>query len=132
MMRGYFLAVGICFLAGCGDRTVEPAPWELSDPYTPVMSVRINKVIYSDLPPKKMFHELGRLGVTLGKSFVDFKAETDIDDWFEERGADGSVRWISLSCGLSPIVDGDGKITGFVRGRRMVDGKLRPEMRLTD
>lgn len=94
------------------------------------MSVRINKVIYSDLSPARMLHELGLLGVRAGKPFVDFKSETGIDDWFEERRADGSVRWISLSCGLSPVVDGDGRITGFIRGRRVVDGQLRPEMLL--
>lgn len=130
-MRGIALICGVWLVAGCGNRVAGPPPTESADPYTPAMSVRINAVIYSDLPPGRMLEELALLGATTGKPFLDFKAESGIDDWFEEPRADGTTRRISMTCGLSPIVDDEGKITAFIRGRRMVGGRMHPEMPLT-
>ena len=70
-----------------------------------------------------MLAELALLGVGPGKLFADFKEESDIDDWFEIESARGGVREVSLTCGLSPVVDDDGKITALYRSRKLFGGK---------
>ena len=125
---GAALSLGLC---GCGgDKSVpEPMPeGEQLDPYRSPMSERINAVIYRRDKPDGMLAELALLGVGPGKLFADFKEESDIDDWFEIESARGGVREVSLTCGLSPVVDDDGKITALYRSRKLFGGKMHEEM----
>lgn len=104
---------------------------EQLDPYLPPMSTSINAVLYSKRSTDEMLAELALLGVTPGKKFEDFKEESGIKDWFGEESDFLPTRYTSLTCGLSPVVDTDGKMTGFYRSRKMVGGKLHDEMRIT-
>jgi hypothetical protein len=125
------LALG---LAGCGgDKPLpEPLPEEQPlDPYRSQMADRINGVIYSELPADEMLAQLALLGVAPGKVFGEFKEESGIDDWFSGESDLLATRYTSLTCGLSPVVDGDGKITALYRSRKRIDGKLHEEMALT-
>jgi hypothetical protein len=126
-----FFAAGV---AGCGGPKPEKKEPEQLDPYRSVMSERINAVIYSGRRPAKVLEELALLGVTPGKDFEEFKEESKIDDWFapgdEAEAEGGPVRYISLTCGLSPVVNEDGKMTRFYRSRKLIDGKMQPEMLL--
>jgi hypothetical protein len=103
---------------------------EQLDPYRSPMSERINAVIYRRDKPDGMLAELALLGVGPGKLFADFKEESGIDDWFEIESASGGVRQVSLTCGLSPVVDADGKISALYRSRKMVGGKMHEEMEI--
>ncbi len=125
------IACGALAFAACGNGTRGPEDTEEIDPYIPAMSLRINEVIYSRDSPARMLEELAALGVVTGKSFVDFKAESGIDDWFGEEWGFGGTRYTSMTCGLSPVVDAEGRITALFRNRRMVDGRLQPGMPLT-
>ena len=100
------------------------------DPYRSPMSERINAVIYRRDKPDGMLAELALLDVGPGKPFADFKEESGIDDWFEIESARGGVRQVSLTCGLSPVVDDDGKITSLYRSRKQVNGKMHEEMEI--
>lgn len=127
---GAALTFGLC---GCGsDKAVpEPAPeGEQLDPYRSPMSERINAVIYRRDKPDGMLAELALLGVGPGKSFEDFKDESGIDDWFEIESANGELRQVSLTCGLSPVIDEDGKITAIYRSRKLFGGKMHEEMEI--
>ena len=125
------LALG---LAGCGgDKPLpEPLPEEQPlDPYRSQMAERINGVLYSKRSADEMLAELALLGVAPGTAFGDFKEQSGIDDWFSDEADLVETRYTSLTCGLSPVVDGDGKITALYRGRKRIDGKLHEEMPLT-
>jgi hypothetical protein len=120
-------------LGGCGGEKAAPEPMpegEQLDPYRSPMSERINVVIYRRDKPDGMLAELALLGVGPGKLFADFKEESGIDDWFEIESASGGVRQVSLTCGLSPVVDADGKISALYRSRKMVGGKMHEEMEI--
>lgn len=124
------LSFGLC---GCGGDEPDPEPLpeeEQLDPYRSPMSERINQVIYRTDKPGRMLPQLALLGVQPGKPFADFKEESGIDDWFEIESASGGIRYVSLTCGLSPVVDGDGKITSLYRGRKLIDGKMHEEMEI--
>lgn len=126
------LALGLCQCGG--DRAApEPQPEgeEQLDPYRSPMSVRINSVLYGRGKPEQMLAQLALLGVGPGKNFEDFKEESGIDDWFEVETADGLKRQVSLTCGLSPVVDDSGKITTIYRGRKRIDDRMHEEMRIT-
>jgi hypothetical protein len=99
------------------------------DPYRSLMADRINEVLYPGRHPAKMLEQLALLGVTPGKDFADFKEESKIDDWFatDQVLEDDMVRYISLTCGLSPVVDDKGKMVRFYRGKKNVDGKFHEE-----
>jgi hypothetical protein len=133
MKRRYGLswACGVLWLAlaGCGGIKPENADDEEQlDPYRPVMATRINEVIYSKRPPGEMRAELAALGVATGMRFDDFKEESGIDDWFAGESDFLGTRHISLTCGLSPLVDAEGTITELHRNRKWFDGKLHEEM----
>jgi hypothetical protein len=115
-------------LSGCGGSKPEKKEPEQLDPYRSVMSERVNAVIYSGKRPAKVMAELALLGVTPGKDFEEFKEESKIDDWFEPGEESGPVRYTSLTCGLSPVVDEDGKMVRFYRNRKLIDGEMQPEM----
>ncbi len=129
--RAFLLVCGLvgAGLAGCGgvkpEKKEEP---EQLDPYRSPMSGRIDAVLYSGKRPAKVMEELALLGVVPGKDFEDFKEESKIDDWFSDGAESGPLRYTSLTCGLSPVVDEDGKMTRFYRNRKRFDGKLQPEM----
>lgn len=120
-------------LAGCGGR--EPAPLPVPDekpldPYRPLMATRINEVLYRRGKPEVMLAELALIGVRPGMIFGDFKQDSQIDDWFEASPDDSGSRYISLTCGLSPVVDGEGRITALYRSRKWIDGEIYEEMEL--
>lgn len=102
---------------------------EQRDPYRSVLADSINEVLYSGRRPAKMLEQLAVLGVAPGKDFADFKDESKIDDWFatDQVLEDDMVRYVSLTCGLSPVVDAKGKMVRFYRGRKNIDGKLHEE-----
>jgi len=75
-----------------------------------------------------VMEDLALLGVVPGKDFEDFKDESKIDDWFGDENGLGPVRYTSLTCGLSPLVDEEGKMIRFYRSRKMIDGEIQPEM----
>jgi hypothetical protein len=130
-MAACWIAVfGLCH---CGDKgPPEPIPGEEQlDPYRSPMSVRINSVIYGRGKPEEMLAQLAMLGVGPGKDFGDFKEESGIDDWFEIETADGGKRQVSLTCGLSPVVDDKGGITALYRSRKLIDGRMHEELRIT-
>jgi hypothetical protein len=124
------LALG---LAGCGGLRPEPPPDEPEelDPYRPLMAGRINAVLYPGAGPERMLAELALLGVRPGMDFGDFKAESGIDDWFAESQPAGGARYTSLTCGLSPVVDEDGRIRALFRARKRIDGRLHPELAIS-
>jgi hypothetical protein len=130
MKRRAFLA-SCLGLAGCGGNRPEvpPAEEEL-DPYRPVMANRINDVIYSNRSREEMIRDLAALGVAVGGSFEDLKAESGIDDWFGEESEFLPTRYTSLTCGLSPLVDPDGTITALHRSRKRISGKMHEEMEI--
>jgi hypothetical protein len=119
------LAAAVCACGGAKPEKKEP---EQLDPYRAVMSERINAVVYSGKRPKKVMEDLALLGVVPGKDFEDFKDESKIDDWFGDENGLGPVRYTSLTCGLSPLVDEEGKMIRFYRSRKMIDGEIQPEM----
>lgn len=135
-MKRWILSSGAALLfglSGCGGDKAVPEPMpegEQLDPYRSPMSERINAVIYRRDKPDGMLAELALLGVGPGKLFADFKEESGIDDWFEIESASGGVRQVSLTCGLSPVVDADGKISALYRSRKMVGGKMHEEMEI--
>ena len=102
---------------------------EQPDPYRAQMADRINVILYPGHRPAKTLEQLALLGVTPGKDFADFKEESQIDDWFatDDVLEDNRVRYVSLTCGLSPVVDDAGKMVKFYRSRKNVDGKLHEE-----
>ncbi|MCW1925125.1 hypothetical protein OKA05_21370 [Luteolibacter arcticus] len=119
-------------LAACGGGLKpNPPPAEVElDPYRPVMANRINTVLYSRRSKEQMLLDLAALGVMVGMKFADFKEESKIDDWFGEESEFLPTRYTSLTCGLSPVVDPDGKIIGLYRNRKLIDGKMHEEMAL--
>lgn len=120
-------------LPGCGGDKATPEPMpegEQLDPYRSPMSERINAVIYRRDKPDGMLAELALLGVGPGKLFADFKEESGIDDWFEIESANGESRQVSLTCGLSPVVGEDGKITALYRSRKRVGDRMHEEMEI--
>lgn len=124
------LLFGLC---GCGGDKAVPEPMpegEQLDPYRSPMSERINAVIYRRDKPDGMLAELALLGVGPGKLFADFKEESGIDDWFAIDSSNGGVRQVSLTCGLSPVIDADGTISALYRSRKMVGGKMHEEMEI--
>lgn len=124
------LAVALCAagLSACGAGKEKKEPEQL-DPYRSRMSERINEVLYSGKRPAKVMEELALLGIHAGKGFEDFKEESKIDDWFTtDEALAGPVRYTSLTCGLSPVVDGDGKMIRFYRNRKSIDGVMQPEL----
>jgi hypothetical protein len=135
-MKRWILSSGVALffgLSGCGGDKAVPEPMpegEQLDPYRSPMSERINAVIYRRDKPDGMLAELALLDVGPGKPFADFKEESGIDDWFEIESARGGVRQVSLTCGLSPVVDDDGKITSLYRSRKQVNGKMHEEMEI--
>ena len=130
MKRRPFSYLAFAFLlAACGGVKPNPPPEEEElDPYRPVMANRINAVLYSRRSTEQMLVDLGALGVSVGMKFVDFKEESKIDDWFGEESEFLPTRYTSLTCGLSPVVDPEGKIVGLYRSRKMIDGKMHEEM----
>jgi hypothetical protein len=102
---------------------------EQPDPYRAQMADRINEILYPGRRPAKTLEQLALLGVGPGKDFADFKEESQIDDWFatDEVLEDDRVRYVSLTCGLSPVVDDAGKMVKFYRGKKNVDGKVHEE-----
>lgn len=126
------VVLGLCHCGG-DKATPEPLPEgeEQLDPYRSPMSVRINSVLYGRAKPEEMLAQLALLGVGPGKNFEDFKEESGIDDWFEIETADGRKRQVSLTCGLSPVVDEDGKITTIYRSRKWIDERMHEEVRIT-
>lgn len=125
-MLGALLCGG---LAGCGAfKKEEP---EQLDPYRPVAADQINAVLYTNKSPEKILKKLAEIGVTKGRLFGEFKSTTGINDWFTENPEAGEVRYTSLTCGLSPVVDDAGIITGLYRSRKFVDGKMYEELALS-
>lgn len=118
-----------CLLLGaCGGVKPDlPPEEEEPDPYRPVMANRINEVIYSRRSTGQMAVDLAALGVAVGKDFDDFKHESGIDDWFGEESEFLPVRYTSLTCGLSPVVDPGGTIVALHRSRKMIGGKMHEE-----
>jgi hypothetical protein len=133
MMTGCgIVALGLCHCGG-DKPTPEPLPEGEGplDPYRAPMSVRINTVLYGRGKPEEMLAQLALLGVGPGKNFEDFKEESGIDDWFEIETSDGRMRQVSLTCGLSPVVDDNGNITTIYRSRKRIDDRLHEELRIT-
>ncbi|MCW1886262.1 hypothetical protein OKA04_16105 [Luteolibacter flavescens] len=130
MKRRAFSHLALPFLlAACGGMKPDLPPEEEElDPYRPVMANRINAVIYSRRSKDQMLLDLAALGVAVGKDFADFKEESKIDDWFGEESEYLPTRYTSLTCGLSPVVGTDGRIIGFYRSRKRIDGKMHEEM----
>jgi hypothetical protein len=127
-----FSACALLLMAGCGGVKPEPEEKEEQlDPYLPPMSTRINDVLYSKRSKDEVLAELAVIGLAPGKDFEDFKDESGIDDWFSSESDLLSTRYTSLTCGLSPVVDADGKITGFYRSRKRIGDQVHDEMRLT-
>lgn len=129
MKRRHFLA-SCLLLTGCGAKLDVPPEEEELDPYRPVMANRINAVLYSKRSKEQMLVDLGTLDVAVGMKFHDFKETSGIDDWFGEESEFLPVRYTSLTCGLSPVVDPEGKIVGLYRNRKRIDGKMHEEMSL--
>jgi hypothetical protein len=132
MKRRSFSHLALPFLlAACGGMKPKPPPEEAElDPYRPVMANRINAVLYSKRSKEQMLLDLGALGVVVGMKFGDFKEESKIDDWFGAESEFLPSRYTSLTCGLSPVVDSEGKIIGLYRSRKLIDGKIHEEMAL--
>lgn len=138
MKRWIAPACGL-LLAGCGwvgkstgdEAGPDAGPEEQLDPYRSPMSARINEVLYSRREPAEMLEELALLGAIPGMDFGDFKSTTYIDDWFAEKWGYDHERYWSLTCGLSPVVDDDGRMIEFYRGKKTFDGKLYEELRIT-
>lgn len=131
-MAGCGIAVlGLCHCGG--DKSpAEPLPEEAPlDPYRSPMSIQINAVLYGRGTPPEMLAKLALLGVGPGKDFADFKEESGIDDWFEIGSAEGGTRQVSLTCGLSPVLDEGGKITAIFRSRKRIGDRLYEELRIT-
>jgi hypothetical protein len=130
MKRRVFSNLALPFLlAACGGLKPKPPPEEEElDPYRPVMANRINAVLYSKRSKEQILLDLGALGVSVGMEFGDFKEESKIDDWFGEESEFLPTRYTSLTCGLSPVVDPEGKIIGLYRNRKLIDGKMHEEM----
>jgi hypothetical protein len=131
MSGGAVMALGLCH---CGGDKLPPPPElgeEQLDPYRSPMADRINAVLYGRGKPEEMLASLALLGVGPGKDFEDFKDESGIDDWFEIETADGSTRQVSLTCGLSPELDADGRIASIHRSRKRIDDRLHEEMKIT-
>ena len=127
--RSFSILAFTALLAACGGMKPKPPPAEEEmDPYRPVMANRINAVIYSKRSKEQMLLDLGALGVSVGMKFVDFKADSKIDDWFGQESEFQPTRYTSLTCGLSPVVSSEGKVIGLYRNRKMVDGKMHEEM----
>lgn len=125
------MALGLCH---CGGDKLPPEPEpgeEQLDPYRSPMADRINAVLYGRGKPEEMLAALALLGVGPGKDFEDFKEESGIDDWFEIEAADGAMRQVSLTCGLSPELDADGRIASIHRSRKRIDDRLHEEMKIT-
>lgn len=129
MKRRSFLA-SCLLIAGCATKPDVPPGEEELDPYRPAMANRINAVLYSKRSNEQMLVDLAALGVAIGKSFEDFKEESGIDDWFGEESEFLPVRYTSLTCGLSPVVGPDGRITALHRSRKLVGGKMHEEMEI--
>jgi hypothetical protein len=131
-MKGIaFLLCGVLCggLTSCGAfKKEEP---EQLDPYRSIASDQINAVLYTNKPPEKILKKLAGIGVTKGRLFGEFKTTTGIDDWFGDNLGDGRVRYTSLTCGLSPVVDEGGLITAFYRNKKFYDGKMYPELALS-
>jgi hypothetical protein len=130
MKAHHLLAVALCAagLSACGAGKEKKEPEQL-DPYRSRMSERINEVIYSGKRPAAVIEELALLGIHAGKDFEEFKEESKIDDWFTtEEALAGPVRYTSLTCGLSPVVDEDGDMVRFYRNRKLIDGVMQPEL----
>ena len=141
MRRGTIFLLGAAFLAALLSACGPPDPAEVTrqklakaeaeqpDPYRAIEADRINAVLYPGKKPAKVLEQLALLGVAPGKDFEDFKEESQIDDWFatDQVLEDNMVRYISLTCGLSPVVDEKGKMVRFYRGRKNIDGKLHEE-----
>jgi hypothetical protein len=131
MKRRVFSSIAlVSLLAACGGgmKPKPPPAEEELDPYRPVMANRINAVIYSKRSKEQMLLDLGALGVGVGMKFGDFKEESKIDDWFGEESEFLPTRYTSLTCGLSPVVDSEGKIVALYRNRKIIDGKMHEEM----
>jgi len=116
-------------VAGCGAFTKEP---EQLDPYRSPVADQINEVIYSRRSPDKVLKKLDELGVRKGRLFGEFKATTQIDDWFGETSADGRMRYTSFTCGLSPVVDDAGRMVSFYRNRKFFEGQMYEEIPLSE
>ena len=132
-MKGVaFLASGVLVLGlvGCGAFKKEEAPEQL-DPYRSPMADQINAVLYTRKSPEKIMAKLGELGVGPGRLFGEFSMSTKIDDWFADAWKPGFKRYTSLTCGLSPVVDEGGRMKGFYRNKKFIDGKIFPELLLT-
>ncbi|MEK7949387.1 hypothetical protein [Luteolibacter soli] len=130
MKRRSFSALALTLvLAACGGgmKPKPPPAEEELDPYRPVMANRINTVIYSKRSKEQMLLDLGALGVSVGMKFVDFKKDSKIDDWFGEQSEFLPTRYTSLTCGLSPVVDSEGRIVALYRNRKLIDGKMHEE-----
>lgn len=131
---GITAACGMLVLCQCGGDKARPEPLpeeQQLDPYRSPMSERINAVIYGRAKPEQMLAQLALLGVGPGKDFEDFKEESGIDDWFEVTGPDGTTRQVSLTCGLSPVLDETGAITTLYRSRKRIGDRMHEEMRIT-
>ncbi len=128
-----WLGVVLPLLAGCGGGKPEPEPEPEAplDPYRAPMARRINEVLYASDKPKKILEELALMGVVPGLSFDGFKETTGIDDWFAEEWGYDKLRQTSLTCGLSPVVGDDGRMVVLFRSRKVFDGKMYEELRLT-
>ncbi len=132
MNRAIFplLALVLC-LAGCGFFGGSGEAPQI-DPYRSATAARINEVLYTRKSPEKILARLEEdFGIQPGRLFGEFKSTTGIDDWFGEPRADGSIRYTSLSCGLSPVVNDAGQMTSFYRGRKFFDGKMYPAIPLS-
>lgn len=130
-MRLHLLVPAMCVaaLSACGTGKKEKKEPEQLDPYRSLMSERVNEVIYSGKRPAKVMEELALLGVAPGKDFEEFKEESKIDDWFAtEEHPIGPVRYTSLTCGLSPVVDEAGDMVRFYRNRKLIEGEMQPEI----
>lgn len=125
-LAGGMLAFGA---VGCG-MFGDDKPEQL-DPYRAVAADEINAVLYTGKSPEKILKKLGELGVQEGRLFGEFKSTTKIEDWFGEEWADGKMRYTSLTCGLSPVVDDAGRMTGFFRNKKFVEEQMYPEIALT-
>jgi len=131
-MKGvaYVLGVALCGgLTGCGLFKKEPE--EQLDPYRSIASEQINAVLYTNKSPEKILKKLAEMGVVKGRLFGEFKSTTKIDDWFADDRDDGTVRYTSLTCGLSPVVDDAGIMTAFYRNRKFYEEKPYPEIPLS-
>lgn len=127
----FFLCGVLCGgLTGCGVFKKKEEQGQL-DPYRSVASDQINAVLYTSKSPEKILKKLAEIGVGKGRLFGEFKSTTGIDDWFGDSLGDGKVRYTSLTCGLSPVVDEGGLMSEFYRNKKFVDGKMYPELALS-